>query len=248
MIKDNAAPSILANRIVSNWVTRISKTTLELDISRGGGVCLFNPYQLGRPRPLVAENLIADNRADDPGSWGRGGGLCCHADSVQLINNTLMRNLSLCNGANNPDAEGPGNLHFLCSLPSFVVKVVNNIILDGSSGSLKGLDFGGPAYFSNNCFFSEVTTNYQGSSLFLGTNGNFFADPRLDESSGLPRLQTGSPCIDAGDDSVAEVSTTDLSGGLRWRGTHIDLGAVEFVPPLRLHSPRRDPAGSYLSN
>ena len=41
-------------------------------------------------------------------------------------------------------------------------------------------------------------------------------------------LQNGSPCIDAGNDNFAAISSFDLAGKNRVCGTHIDMGAFEF--------------------
>ena len=43
------------------------------------------------------------------------------------------------------------------------------------------------------------------------------------------RLKAGSPCIDAGDDSVVSPGETDIEGSPRIANAHVDIGAFEFV-------------------
>jgi hypothetical protein len=81
------------------------------------------------------------------------------------------------------------------------------------------------------------------------TTGNFGADPQFVRNPNLSattpdygdlHLQTGSPCIDRGSDAAVTVPPfpadssnhpLDLDGKLRIVGTHVDLGAYEYVPP-----------------
>jgi len=62
--------------------------------------------------------------------------------------------------------------------------------------------------------------------------GNIDSDPLLDDdplSDGYLTLQEGSPCIDAGDNSMVPSGTTiDLSGNPRISGGTVDMGAYEY--------------------
>lgn len=106
MINGNSSPTIVANRIVSNLVTRVVNPAVG-GYSKGGGV-----YQMlestATPYSVLINNLIADNKADDPEYTGRGGGICTCGGSFVLINNTIIRNLSLQNGTNNPAKQTRG--------------------------------------------------------------------------------------------------------------------------------------------
>ncbi len=65
------------------------------------------------------------------------------------------------------------------------------------------------------------------------TNGSnhILSDPLFaDYSSGDFRLQSASPCIDAGQNTFATNLATDLVGQFRRAGTAVDLGAYEFHP------------------
>jgi len=71
-----------------------------------------------------------------------------------------------------------------------------------------------------------------------GTNGNINADPLfVNHTSGDFHLNSYSPCIDAGYDSVVSPGTVDLDGKPRIQGAHVDMGAYEFPggrPPYML--------------
>lgn len=63
--------------------------------------------------------------------------------------------------------------------------------------------------------------------------GNVDADPQFtNRAAGDFRLLEGSPCIDAGNDAAIPASlVTDLSGGSRLVGAHVDMGAFEAPCP-----------------
>lgn len=59
-------------------------------------------------------------------------------------------------------------------------------------------------------------------------NGNISQDPLfIAVASGNCRIQAGSPCIDAGDDSANPGTGLDVQGQPRKQGAHIDMGAWE---------------------
>ena len=61
--------------------------------------------------------------------------------------------------------------------------------------------------------------------------GNFTNEPLfVNLPGGDPRLQMGSPCINAGNNAYA-VGTTDLDGDPRIVGGTVDVGAYEFYGP-----------------
>jgi hypothetical protein len=76
--------------------------------------------------------------------------------------------------------------------------------------------------------FNATVVTY--SDVQGGTGQTWFgvgcidADPMFADADG--RLLDGSPCIDAGDDSVVTV-TTDLDGNTRIQGLCVDMGAFE---------------------
>lgn len=70
-----------------------------------------------------------------------------------------------------------------------------------------------------------INISYSCTTPYYGIwPGNIASDPQLDANF---RLQTGSPCIDAGQNSYA-VSATDLDGNPRLAHGTVDLGAYEL--------------------
>lgn len=118
---------------------------------------------------------------------------------------------------------------------------LNNCTLTGNSAS-----WGGGAYYCtlNNCIAyyngaGTSGTNHQGGTFSyccttpLPTGaGNFTNAPLFVNSNGWStlRLQAGSPCINAGNNTVAPGST-DLDCNPRIVGGTVDIGAYEFQSP-----------------
>jgi len=123
----------------------------------------------------------------------------------------------------------------------------NNCTLTGNSASDGG---GASSCMLNNCivyFNSDPTDggNYDSSSTLnyccttpLPTNGVGHitnAPLFVDYAGGNLRLQSNSPCINAGDNAYA-TSTTDLGGNPRIVGGTVDIGAYEYQTPLSMIS------------
>ena len=84
----------------------------------------------------------------------------------------------------------------------------------------------GPQNSFTNCTFTNCLV--QGWNADMEGSGSFDADPLfVDPAAGDFRLQSGSPCIDAGLAGIA-VWTNDLAGLARVSGRAVDLGAYEF--------------------
>jgi parallel beta-helix repeat protein len=123
--------------------------------------------------------------------------------------------------------------------------MLTNCTFSGNSDSMRGggmYNFNGSNPTVNNCIFWNDTApngpeiyNYDTSSTTIvsysdieggyGGTGNINADPLFADAD--LRLSTGSPCIDAGDNSVVTV-TTDLDGRPRIVNGTVDMGAYEF--------------------
>ena len=94
-----------------------------------------------------------------------------------------------------------------------------------------------PAW-GHNLVYGNTTLDYQGVANQAGLNGNISSDPVLKYwQGGDVHLLSSSPAIDAGDNSVSQISVTDFYGNARTfdgngDGTAIvDIGAVESVTP-----------------
>jgi hypothetical protein len=113
---------------------------------------------------------------------------------------------------------------------------LNNSTLVGNSANLVG---GAYECSLNNCIvYFNTGGNYSGGPLYfccttpLPTNGfgNITSDPLLlGMAAGNFRLQSNSPCINAGCNAYAP-GGTDLDGRPRIVGGTVDIGAYEFQP------------------
>jgi hypothetical protein len=170
----------------------------------GGGIAVLGSTC------IVRDNLIAYNTAT--GNYtGQGGGLdASGATGASLIaNNTFVGNTSA--GAT-VIVAGAG-------------VYANNIVFGNSTGqSVQGVTQGHNAVFGNRTFDYAPTTSSSPTDIHL--------DPLfVNTTAGDYRLRSGSPCIDAGDDTVVVTGDTDLVGKPRIIGAHVDMGAYEFTAP-----------------
>lgn len=197
-----AGSSFIANNVFKN----------NLATGPGGGALFSNEGNL-----VIANNLFADNIATTTANTGANGNTIYCTGGTQLIaNNTFLRNLNLTGG------------HYVgaaiyCSSPS--PRIFNNLIAYGTAG-LEIISAN--PIIHNNCVYGNDFGNYWGMTDQTGTNGNISVDPLLTGLYGDPHLLAGSPCIDAGDNSVVQTNWTDLDGNPRVFGTTVDIGADEY--------------------
>lgn len=105
--------------------------------------------------------------------------------------------------------------------------VANNILAFNGQG-VSNPDGGTtlPA-FINNDVYGNAAGGFSSVPDPTGTSGNISADPLfLDRGNGDYQLATASPCLDAGNDSLA-VGPMSLNGMPRILGAHVDIGAYE---------------------
>ena len=90
--------------------------------------------------------------------------------------------------------------------------------------------------------YSDIQHGYPGI-------GNFSADPMFaDMASGDLRLETGSPCIDSGNNvAIPQSSITDITGGPRICCERVDMGAYEHCETLKVSDPVFIPDGGALA-
>jgi hypothetical protein len=199
--------------VVSN--NTISGNTAYFD---GGGVQIVNLSDV-----LLQQNRITGNTAP------RGAGIYWLVPSgsrgPRLVNNTIAEN--------NATSQGSG---IFADGYDIQVQLVNNIIVAKSGqtavycGNFNDLN---PPSFSRNDVYAPAGTTYGGICVNqTGFNGNISANPLF--AAGTYYLQAGSPCIDKGDGTAADIPATDFGGGVRIRDGNgdgsiiIDMGIDEF--------------------
>lgn len=164
----------------------------------------------------VENSIITQNTAND----ADGGGIFCSMGSdVTLINCTLSDNSA--------DYDGGG---IFCETASDVV--VTNGILWGDTPDEVYLSGGDP------CVPGGLYVTYTAVQGGYSGTGNIDADPLFVDPNGPDgivgteddnlRLKAGSPCINAGDNSVVDLYDTDLDGNPRIINGTVDMGAYEF--------------------
>jgi len=191
-----------------NSPTVIGCTFISNSAGGGGGMCNEDSS------PAVTVCTFIGNSA------GNGGGMLNYKDESRPI----MSNCTFT--GNSAEAAGGGMYNYDFSSPT-----VTNCILWNNTAS-SGNEISGTASVSYSCVQGDYTGigNINADPLFVDADG-------VDNISGTEddnvRLQTGSPCIDAGDNSAVTVAT-DLDGQARIMdgdddGTAIvDMGAYEY--------------------
>lgn len=175
-------------------------------------------YVLGTA--TITNNLIANNTA-----LTNGAGINVQpSGSATITNNTIAGNL-ISNGPYKGEGAGiyaGGN-----------ATITNNIVAFNSSG-----------IFSANAGITVRNTDIFGNSDYdvngftnpAGANGNVALDPLFQTATDFS-LQSGSPCINAGTDTVIASGDKDLNGNPRIYGPHVDMGAYEYTPPAPFSLP-----------
>ncbi|MHC4544496.1 MAG: right-handed parallel beta-helix repeat-containing protein, partial [Planctomycetota bacterium] len=148
-----------------------------------------------------------------------GGGLFNHETTAELSHCTFYANLAGGRGGGIAQSEDSP------TMTNCILWANNDSYGTNPYAQIEGFD---PSIINYNCI--------QGWSGDLGGIGNIGDDPLFVDADGIDnivgtdddnlRLLLGSPCIDAGDNSVVWV-TTDLDGNPRIRGSAVDMGAYE---------------------
>jgi hypothetical protein len=215
----------------------ISENGADMKIGTGGGIYAVNgaaiilnnaifgnsAYRGGGlycdvATPVVANNAIWGNTAS------RGSAMIAGYGDSLIVNNTMTDNTST-------DPQGAA-VYFQGTrgTPAPPTIFANNIVAFNASGIQP--PFVGAVDFRANCVFDNADGNYLPVDGFVdptGTNGNISVDPMLEAAPDDLRLRAGSPCIDAGDDSVLVDGWTDLDGAARIVGAAVDIGAYEYA-------------------
>lgn len=191
---------------------------------RGGGLFVKGDGST----PTVTNCLFTGNSALSGGTSSRGGGMFAHLGTSPVLTNcTLYGNWS--------DGDG-GAVYIWLEQDSPLLPTLTNCILWANGAGEDGPEIFGPA----DVRYSNVQGGWAGA-------GNIDVDPLFVDPAGLDgdvgteddnlRLSSGSPCIDAADNSsVPEDVETDLDGNLRIIDGDddglpvVDMGAYEYQP------------------
>jgi sugar lactone lactonase YvrE len=235
-----SAAVIAHNKIIGNHVD---------EWGAGGGIGMNG----GGP-VRIEGNVISGNVADSVGPCGAGGGISMMNITYPLIvQNVIAGNRATCGGA----------LHWVAgpSMPKLVNNTIsgNSATLYGSTMYVEGSNYYGGSILVSNLIAGEgllpvmycaeapgpdLTANdvfnpdgpeYGGACPDVtGVNGNISADPLF--VNGDCHLRSGSPAIDAGDNSFPDLPESDFDGDPRIIDGNgdgnavVDMGVDEFVP------------------
>ncbi|MBN1672357.1 MAG: chitobiase/beta-hexosaminidase C-terminal domain-containing protein, partial [Kiritimatiellae bacterium] len=180
----------------------------------------------GGEGPFVYGNRIHDNTA------GQGAGMYVRHNEPRIVNNTIVANTSV-------GGQGGG---LYCAYANNAPLAANNIIAFNNSGVYGG--------FAARCNCVYGNTNYDYSGTTPDTN-SLSADPLFVNFAARDlHLQEESPCIDAGDSSVAPADSTDLDGNSRVVDGTVDMGCYEHQgsAPQTVAAPSVTPNGGTFTN
>jgi hypothetical protein len=151
-------------------------------------------------------------------------GVLLHGETSASPDNTLngvtMTNLTLVD--NGVGSAWAGGLNINTKHASNIITgvTVSNTIMWGNAGgdAIRG-----------SLAPDSVAYSLLGDERFVGSDGNIYESPGFaDPGSGDYRLQSGSPCVDTGDPSAADVGPKDLDNGLRvWDGDDDSVAVVD---------------------
>ena len=182
-----------------------------------GGLYFHNaPSQQERDPVVVRNNLIAGNSAPFGGAIR----INIYSTPVYVVNCTIVDNAATYAGAG-------------IEISSWLTPIIHNCILWGNhdpDGSTEASQIRGQFFKP-----ADLPVNYtcvQGWTGRFGGVGNMGDAPQfVDAGAGDYHLRWGSPCINAGDNSVVLEGATDLDGKPRIIREVVDMGCYEAEPP-----------------
>ena len=178
----------------------------------------------------ISNCLFIDNSAGNSNN-GAGGAITIYDPSSGTPKNTTITNCTFVGNRTNGYQESGGAIHNRVQ----GITIINSIFWDnGPRGLYSGSGAGTISY-------SDVEGGLADSYMTDGGN-NIAVDPLFVDTSGVSddwnlHLQTGSPCIDSGDNTAVYLTQLDLdeyqrvSDGDQDGTAIVDIGVYEFLPP-----------------
>jgi hypothetical protein len=233
VVSDRTGNTIISSTDIYPVVTANSVTNAKLDgftITNGSG----SGTQLGAGVSIQASSsnvtisncVITGNTA-----YLRGGGIAIDNSSATIVNCTIVGNTV--NKIGELGGNG-GGIYISNSSPIIINCISANNTALGAGGGIY-VDTSASANITHNDVWNNFPENYGGTANLTGTNGNISDDPLfVNPGAGNYRLQSGSPCIDAGNNSATNLPETDKDGKIRIINGTVDMGAYEYgeaTPP-----------------
>ncbi len=203
--------------------------------AQGGGVRLTGMHQLDTIS--LINNVISFNQYTQSDDYGGGVNIQSARGEITLINNTISNN----------STTGPGGGgRIVMDRDDSTLQLHSNIIWNNSA-ALQGNDLHVDNDANNNLIFGEVrilNNNFdQSTDDFFIKDTTYYTriDPSnlnnanplfVNSAEGNFRLQSGSPCINTGNNQAPGIPLYDIDEQPRIMGGGIDMGAYEAVGPV----------------
>jgi hypothetical protein len=104
---------------------------------------------------------------------------------------------------------------------------LTNCIVAFNGAGISRSDRFQPVTLSHSDVYGSAAANFINVTDPSGSAGNISQDPKLTNSYHDIHIQPRSPCVDTGDDAVAQPGWTDIDGQPRIIGAHVDIGSDE---------------------
>ena len=217
--------------------TAITNCTFTGNTGKGGGI-----FNAGTGSGFITNCKFYDNIGYSSGSSARGGGIYNDTGNVTIANSLFVGNIG---------TDG-GGIFTTSASPVVINSTFYGNSASGNGGAFFHNPMGNPAI--RNCIMWGNTGSASYPQIFDYyipdeniTNTSLGTDPLFENSAGrIFRLQSASPCINAGnsadlpadtadldeDADILEVIPVDLGNWPRINGASVDMGAYEYVQPL----------------